>query len=217
MPCHPHTEGLGLVDFNYPQHLKGITPDAAKAALDEAGLQAGAVCMRYEKAHQKGAFTHPDEAMRRQAIEMTIDGGKYAQALGANELVIWSAFDGYDYHHQADYLVLWRRVVEAFREVCDALPDVRVSLEFKPTDENTRCLPRRLECFAALVSMQRPLGGLLEDPTACTHSYALALRARQLLRRAIDRLGAAAGARRVTACRHVAVEAVSLATRLPQV
>ena len=51
--------------------------------------------------------------------------------------MIWSAFDGYDYQHQVDYLQLWARVVAAFREICDALPDVRVSLEFKPTDENT--------------------------------------------------------------------------------
>lgn len=49
-----------------------------------------------------------------------------------------SAFDGYDYHLQADYLAMWARVVEAFREVCDAFPALKVSLEFKPTDENTR-------------------------------------------------------------------------------
>ena len=41
-------------------------------------------------------------------------------------------------HVQVDYRELWARVVSAFREVCDALPNVRVSLEFKPTDENTR-------------------------------------------------------------------------------
>lgn len=45
---------------------------------------------------------------------------------------------GYDYAHQCDYLVIWERVVTAFREICDAYPDLKVSLEFKPTDENTR-------------------------------------------------------------------------------
>ena len=47
--------------------------------------------------------------------------------------------------------MLWDRVVSAFREVCDALPDVRVSLEFKPTDENTR--------FFAVPSTGAALGG----------------------------------------------------------
>ena len=39
---------------------------------------------------------------------------------------------------QVDYLELWGQVVDAFREVCDAFPDIKVSLEFKATDENTR-------------------------------------------------------------------------------
>jgi len=94
--------------------------------------------MRYEKEHQLGAFTHPDPALRRKAIELTKEGARWARALGANELVVWSAFDGYDYHHQTDYVQLWRRVVEAFREICDDFPDLRVSLEWKATDENTR-------------------------------------------------------------------------------
>merc|ERR550532_3500451 len=58
--------------------------------------------------------------------------------LGARELVVWSAFDGYDYSMQADYEAAWKHTVEAFRELCSAFPGLRVSLEYKPTDENTR-------------------------------------------------------------------------------
>ena len=130
--------GLELVDFNYPQHLRALSVSEVKGALSEAGLRAGAVALRYEKEHQAGAFTHPDARMRQKAIDLTKEGAQWAVDLGAGELIVWSAFDGYDYHHQADYHALWRRVVDAFREVCDAYPQVRVSLEFKPTDENTR-------------------------------------------------------------------------------
>jgi len=94
--------------------------------------------MRFPKEMQAGAYTHPDEAVRKQAIALTIEGGKWAKDLGATELVVWSAYCGYDYHFQADYNVLWERVKVAFQEVCDAHPDLKVSLEFKPTDENTR-------------------------------------------------------------------------------
>ena len=180
-------KGLDLVDFNYPQHLKGVTHDQARVALETAGLKAGSICMRceadppptcsptplifaltlalalitltshlspltahphrspltarprphphpypspltshlspltshphphtspshftltlhphphphlsprYEKEHQSGAFTHPNEALRRKAIELTKEGARWALALGASELVIWSAFDG---------------------------------------------------------------------------------------------------------------------------
>lgn len=158
-------KGMGLVDFNYPQHLKGVSADEAKAALDKAGLKTGAVCMRYEGEHRQGALTHPKEEMRRKAIEMTIAGGRYAQQLGANELVIWSAFDGYDYHHHVDYHLLWQRVVDGFREICDALPDVRVSLEFKPTDENTRffAVPSTGAALLLAKEVDRPNFGLTLD------------------------------------------------------
>jgi xylose isomerase len=54
--------------------------------------------------------------------------------LGARELVVWSAFDGYDYSLQADYEVMWNHCKEAFRTVCDSFPDLKVSLEPKPTE-----------------------------------------------------------------------------------
>ena len=80
-------DGMTLVDFNYPQHLRGLSEAAVATALEQAGLKAGAIALRYEKRHQAGAFTHPDEALRREAIELTKEGARWALALGAGELV----------------------------------------------------------------------------------------------------------------------------------
>lgn len=158
-------KGMGLVDFNYPQHLGGYTAEEVKAALEEAKLRAGAVCLRYEKEHQAGAFTHPDAALRRKAIEVTKEGARWALALGAGELVVWSAFDGYDYNNQVDYTVLWQRVVDAFVEICDEFPTLRVSLEFKPTDENTRyfAVPSTGAALLLAKEVDRPNFGLTLD------------------------------------------------------
>jgi len=131
-------KGLHLVDFNYPQHLDGLSYSEVRAALAAAGLGAGAVCLRYPESMRLGTLTHPDAAVRAAAINMTIQAGVWARELGATQVVVWSAFDGYDYSFQVDYTVMWRNVVEGFQAVCDALPDIKVSLEFKPTDENTR-------------------------------------------------------------------------------
>jgi len=49
-----------------------------------------------------------------------------------------SQFDGYNYHFQMDYPLAWARAVESYRAVCDACPDIKVSLEFKPTDAEAR-------------------------------------------------------------------------------
>ena len=132
-------KGLTCVDFNYPQHFGSHwTVEEAKAALDEAGLKAGAVCLRYPKEFARGAMNHPDPEMRRRAIDLTKEAAQVALDLGCQEVVVWSAYDGYDYMFQCDYDVKWKELVDAFQECCDAFPDVRFSVEYKPTDENTR-------------------------------------------------------------------------------
>ena len=130
--------GLGCVDFNYPQHFHDWDAKEAKQALDDANLVAGAVCLRYPSKFARGAMNHPDPKLRREAIEITKQAAEVAITLGCEEVVVWSAFDGYDYPFQVDYKEKWAQIVEAFQECCDAYPDIRWSLEFKPTDENTR-------------------------------------------------------------------------------
>ena len=39
---------------------------------------------------------------------------------------------------QADYPSLWQRVVQSYQVLCDACAGIKVSIEFKPTDESTR-------------------------------------------------------------------------------
>lgn len=48
--------------------------------------------------------------------------------------MVWSAYDGYDYPFQVNYQEKWMQIVNAFRECCDAYPDIKWSLEYKPTD-----------------------------------------------------------------------------------
>ena len=131
-------EGLTCVDFNYPQHFLTWSDQEAKQALDDEGLVAGAVCLRYPSKFARGAMNHPDPDLRREAIELTKEAAQAALNLGCNEVVVWSAYDGYDYCFQVDYDEKWQQLVDAFRECCDAFPEINFSVEYKPTDENTR-------------------------------------------------------------------------------
>ena len=134
--------GLSLVDFNFPQHLTAPVSPEAKAevlsCLSAAKLRCGAVCLRFPKDMQLGALTHPVSAVRERAMELVSQACDWAVALGSSEVIVWSAFDGYDYPLQADYDTMWKDVVTAFQRVCDRHKQVRISLEYKPTDENTR-------------------------------------------------------------------------------
>ena len=60
-------------------------------------------------------------------------------------------------------------MVEAFREVCDACPALRVSLEFKPTDENTRffAVPSTGAALLLVKDIDRPNMGLTIDVGHC--------------------------------------------------
>eukprot|EP00804_Cyclotella_cryptica_P022547 CCRYP_009444-RA/>CCRYP_009444-RA protein AED:0.00 eAED:0.00 QI:194/-1/1/1/-1/1/1/391/701 len=158
--------GLGCVDFNYPQHFMDYwTPEEAKQALEEVNLVAGAVCLRYPSKFARGAMNHPDPAMRREAIEMTKDAAKVARILGCNEVVVWSAYDGYDYPFQVNYKEKWNQIVSAFQECCDAYPDIKWSLEYKPTDENTRffTVPSTGAAMLMVKDINRPNMGLTLD------------------------------------------------------
>ncbi|KAG1671089.1 hypothetical protein FOA52_000761 [Chlamydomonas sp. UWO 241] len=153
-------EGLSLVDFNFPQHLLqegegGPTQDQVHHALASAGLSTGAVCLRFPASEfHTGAFTAPDESVRQAAVDLAISGCGWARALGASELIVWSAFDGYDYHLQADHLVLWEHVVSSYRALCDACPDLKVSIEWKPTDASSRWSAVPSTGFALLLVQQ---------------------------------------------------------------
>ena len=159
--------GLTCVDFNYPQHFGSswASYEEAKEALQEEGLIAGAVCLRYPSKFVRGAMNHPDPALRKEAIELTKEAAEVATILGCDEVVIWSAFDGYDYPFQVDYDEKWDELVVAFQELCDSFPSIKFSLEYKPTDENTRffTVPTTGAALLLVEEINRPNMGLTLD------------------------------------------------------
>ncbi|QDZ18423.1 ribokinase xylose isomerase [Chloropicon primus] len=133
--------GLDYVFFNYPQHLEGLGKGEVLRALKEAGLRAGAICIRFPlEVYGLGSFTHPSEDVRERARQIVEQACGWARALGAEDVVVWPQTDGYDYYFQANYTAMWQRQVESFRKVADssACKRVKISLEWKPTDERSR-------------------------------------------------------------------------------
>ena len=74
-------------------------------------------------------MNHPDPHRRRESIELTKEAARVAVELGCNEVVVWSAYDGYDYPFQVAYDTKWQELVDAFRECCDAFPNIKFSVE----------------------------------------------------------------------------------------
>eukprot|EP00439_Symbiodinium_sp_Y106_P038610 s1054_g4.t1 len=156
--------GLDMVYFNFPQHLEGLSPEAVRAALAAAGLSAGGVALRYPDSFRLGGFTNPDPAYRELAVNLTVESCRWAQELNADEVVVWPQTDGYDYSFQVDYPLLWSRSLAAFRAVLDhpLCRPLKVSIEFKPTDEISRfaAVPSTAAALLFVAQVDRPNFGV---------------------------------------------------------
>lgn len=138
--------GISHVFFNYPEHFitktgEEIEPEILRRKVLEQSLRIGAVCVRFpEEPYRLGAFTNPDPAVRRLAEGLVRRSCETAVALDANEVIIWPRYDGYDYYLQADYASAWDDMVQSYKIVASSAEcaSLKVSVEFKPTDEKSR-------------------------------------------------------------------------------
>ena len=101
-------DGLTDLDLNYPDHVDDDPRQIARA-LGDIGLSINGFAMRYytNPAFKLGAFTNPDAAVRREAIDLTTRGIDAAREAGTSLMTLWLGQDGFDYAFQADYDRLW--------------------------------------------------------------------------------------------------------------
>ena len=134
--------GLNAVDLNYPDHLEGTEPREFAARLADLGLALNGFAMRYYGVPQfkLGAFTHPDAAVRRQAIDLTKRGIDALRQAGGDLMTLWLGQDGFDYAFQVDYGRAWEMEVAGIAEVCRHDPAVRIAIEYKPNEPRSFAL-----------------------------------------------------------------------------
>ena len=145
--------GLTDVDLNYPDHL-GPEPRATGNAIRDLGLAVNGLAMRYysNPAFKIGAFTNPDPAVRREAIELTKRGIDAAREAGCGLMTLWLGQDGFDYAFQADYGWLWAAEIEGIREVALHDPDCLISIEYKPNEPRSYSLMP--DCATTLLALK---------------------------------------------------------------
>lgn len=134
-------EGLTDLDLNFPDHV-GEKPAEIARKLGDLGLSINGFAMRYyaNPAFKLGAFTNPDPAVRREAIDMTKAGIDATREAGASLMTLWLGQDGFDYAFQADYANLWQHEMDGIREVAAHDPDCWISLEYKPNEPRSYSL-----------------------------------------------------------------------------
>lgn len=131
-------EDLSYVDVPYP-FTPGVTVADVKAALEDAGLQAiGITPEIYLRKFSRGAFTHPDPAVRADAIALMHEAAVVVRELNASYVKVWPGQDGWDYPFQVDHKNLWALAVDGMRELAGKNPDVKFAIEYKPREPRVK-------------------------------------------------------------------------------
>ena len=128
--------GLTHIDLNFPEHLTDIEPHTLKSLISSQGLKLNGLAMRYSgnKTFENGAFIHPNEKVRRRAMEFTLQAIDTLTSLGGNLLTVWLGQDGYDYPFQIDYQDTYQILIRTFRRIALYNKRVKISIEYKPYD-----------------------------------------------------------------------------------
>lgn len=164
--------GIVCLEVNYPQHLLQVSETDLVSLLSETGLSLSAINLRFEgKQFANGAFTSPDAATRARAIEIACDAVDLASRHGVGHVVLWMADDGFDYPFQVDVASLWNDEIEAFRRVADHRPEIRVSVEYKPSD------PRRVALIRGMGDALLAVRDVARDNFGVTLDFCHALMA----------------------------------------
>ena len=129
-------EGLDAADLNYPDHFDGYDNTAITSILNDAGMALNGVAVRFYSypEFRLGAFTNPDPAIRRAALDVTKRAIDRTAELGGDLMTLWMGQDGFDYSFQVDYNRAWDDTVDGFREVAAHNPLVNISVEYKPSE-----------------------------------------------------------------------------------
>lgn len=135
--------GLTELDLNFPDHVSE-SPAVVGQMVRDCGLRISGLAMRYytNPGFKLGAFTNPDRAIRREAIDLTKRGIDAAREMGAPMMTLWLGQDGFDYAFQCDYQRLWADEVEGIAEVANHDKECLISIEYKPNEPRAYAILR---------------------------------------------------------------------------
>jgi xylose isomerase len=135
-------DGLDGVELNYPSLVDEKTVDEMKATVEEAGLDIANVSLNVWGSGKwgGGALTHPNAAVREDAVDTMKHGLAVAREIGSSLVSLWPGQDGFDYPFQVDYASAVDWFVECMREVAGYDPEMRICLEYKPKEPRTHLL-----------------------------------------------------------------------------
>ena len=128
-------KGMDGIEIVYPQNF-GDNPKETVKLIEDMGLAVSAVNLNVkgEKKWQTGSFTSPDPKLRADAVSNMKISMDLAAELKAGMVTCCPLIDGHNYNFEADYLKQWPWLEEGMRAAARHRSDVKISLEYKPSE-----------------------------------------------------------------------------------
>lgn len=132
-------EGVSGIELVFPYDC----PDTSqiKELREKYGLEIAAINLNLkgEPEFASGSYASHDLQVRKKAMQFTEEAFAAAAELGVDLITMCPLADGHDYAFQTDYRRDWERMREAVKQAAKINPDIKYSLEYKPTEPRVHC------------------------------------------------------------------------------
>ncbi len=132
--------GIEGVEVKYPADFEDLGKLKELLARHEMEVSAVNVGIKDAALFRYGALSARSEDARRAALDRIGAGMDMAAELGADIVTTCPLADGYDYPFQVDHGGAWERFIETASSAAAHRRDVRLCLEFQPTEPHARIM-----------------------------------------------------------------------------
>jgi len=157
-------DGLGdLIDgyeFHYPQELSAENVDDVRAALGDHDVYCLAAGLHLDPRFGKGGLSSPADAVRAEAVRLTLEAVEFAGELGSVPFIIWPGIEGYNYPFQTLYADAWARFIDGVGQAAQRASELGVTifLEHKNSEPAMKILMRNVGMTLHVIHTLRTQG-----------------------------------------------------------
>ncbi len=155
--------GLGeLIDgyeFHYPAELSPENLSEVREALGDHDVYCLCAGLHLDPRFGKGGLSAPDDAVRDEALRLTLEAVDFAGELGAH-FIIWPGIEGYNYPFQTPYTESWSRFIDGIGAAAERAAErgVTIFLEHKNSEPAMKILMRNVGMTLHVIHTLRARG-----------------------------------------------------------
>ena len=134
--------GLDAVELNFRNIVNEDNASSIKTMLGQHNLACANISMNVwgDARWKLGSLSNPDPQRRREAVALIVAGMRTARSMDCGLVSIWPGQDGFDYPFEVDYAKMVDWFIEGLQTCADAVPDVRICIEYKPKEPRSHLL-----------------------------------------------------------------------------